>query len=144
MIEIILCEDNEKERALMTDFISGHVMMENLDMKVALSTASPNEVLKYVKKHASGRLYFLDVDLKAEMTGIQLAAQIREVDPKASIVFITTHAELMSLTFEYAIEAMGYILKGDYEVTKEKIVKYIRRTVKKEIGTLTSAGKFVA
>jgi len=143
MIEIILCEDNEKERRWMADFIDGHVMMENLDMKLVMSTENPDEVLRYVKARASGGLYFLDVDLKAEITGIQLAVQIRKHDPKAAIVFITTHAELMSLTFEYAIEAMGYILKGDSEVTKEKIVKYIRYVIKKETDAEIRAEKFI-
>ena len=144
MTEIILCEDNEKDRKWMTDFIRGHIMIENLDMKVAISTANPHDVLKYAKENVNGGLYFLDVDLRAEITGIQLAVQIREVDSKASIVFITTHAELMSLTFEYAIEAMGYVLKGDDEVTKEKIVKYIRYAAKKGYGIEESADRFVA
>jgi len=143
MIEIVLCEDNDKERAWMTDFINGHIIMENLDMKLVQATANPDEVLSHAKTHASGRLYFLDVDLKAEMTGIQLAVQIRKYDPKASIVFITTHAELMSLTFEYAIEAMGYISKGDEEITKEKIVKYIRHVIKKEQNTEIPTEKFI-
>jgi len=143
MINIILCEDNEKERTWMTDFISGHVMMENLDMKLILSTADPNEVLIHVKANPNGGLYFLDVDLQAEMTGIQLAVQIRACDPKASIVFITTHAELMSLTFEYAIEAMGYVLKGDAEVTKEKITKYIRHVMRKATDAETTSEKFI-
>ena len=144
MIEIVLCEDNEKDRIWMTDFITGHVMMENLDIKVALTTANPHDVLKYVKEsNVNGGLYFFDIDFKTEITGIQLGAKIREHDPSASIVFITSHAELMSLTFEYAIEAMGYILKGDNEVTKEKIVKYIRHAVKKGSGS-GLAEKFVA
>jgi len=143
MIEIVLCEDDDKERAWMTEYIKGHVMMENLDMELVMATANPEEVLSHAKTHASGGLYFLDVDLKAEMTGIQLAAQIRKCNPRASIVFITTHAELMSLTFEYAIEAMGYISKGDEEVTKEKIVKYIRHVIKKEHNTEISTEKFI-
>lgn len=131
MIEIVLCEDIEKERTWMTNFISNHIMMENLDMKVAMSTANPYDVLLYAKENARGGLYFLDVDLKSEISGIQLASQIREIDSKASFVFITSHAELMSLTFEYAIEAMGYVLKGNEEVTKEKITKYIRHAARK-------------
>jgi len=144
MLEIFICEDNEKERAFITDFINGHIMMENLDMKIVMSTADPNLMARYVKESVSRGLYFLDVDLKAEITGIQLATQIRALDPKASIVFITTHAELMSLTFEYAIEAMGYILKGDLEVMKEKIVKYIRHAGEKDRGAEGQAEKFVA
>jgi len=144
MFEILICEDNERERVFLTDFINGYIMMEDLDMKVMMSTPDPNVMIEYVKENASGGLYFLDVDLKAAMTGIQLAVQIRAADPKAAIVFITTHAELMSLTFEYAIEALGYIVKGDPEVMKEKVVKYIRHVAKREYGADESAEKFVA
>ena len=142
MLEIIVCEDDEKERAFITEFIKGHIMMENLDMKVALSTADPKDLVEYVKKNARGGLYFLDVDLKSDITGIQVAIKIREYDQEASIVFITTHAELMSLTFEYAIEAMGYITKGSTEVIKEKIVKYIHYAKKKTDSTASASEKF--
>ena len=125
MINIFICEDAEKEREFITNFIANYIMIENLDMKVVKSTGNPYEVLDYVKENPSMGLYFLDVDLKAEITGIDLAVKIREYDPVGQIVFVTSHAELMSMTFEYAVGALGYVVKVNNDTMKRKISEYV-------------------
>jgi two-component system response regulator AgrA len=96
-------------------------MIENLDMKLALSTESPNDILDYLSNNEGTGLYFLDIDLKSTINGIQLAEKIREFDPRGFIVFITTHAEMSYLTFIYKVEAMDYIIKDNYDNIRERI-----------------------
>lgn len=45
------------------------------------------------------------------MNGLELAGLIREKDPLANIIFITTFADKLQLTFKYKIAAMDYIVK---------------------------------
>lgn len=73
-------------------------MIENLDMETGLITEDPYEFIEYIKENTASGIYFLDVDLKSDINGIQLAEQIREYDPRGFIVFITTHAEMSYLT----------------------------------------------
>jgi len=133
VLNIVVCDDSKQENEFITNFIKDHVSMENYDMKVIFGATMPNEVLSYIlnKRNANPTMYFLDIDLKANLTGIQLARQIRELDPLSAIVFITMHAELMSLTFEYMVEAMGYIVKGNDEIVKNKIAQYLYRANEK-------------
>jgi len=79
-----------------------------------------------LEDHVGMGLYFLDVDLNTDMNGVELADRIRALDPNGQIVFVTSHADHMSLTFEYAIGALGYVLKTNRILMKVKITEYIK------------------
>jgi len=142
MLEIFICEDNEMQRQIVTDFIKNYIMIEDLDMKVTLSTDKPHDIIDYIEYHSVNGLYFLDVDLQTEMTGIDLATSIRKYDKRCALVFITTHPEFMSLTFDYGVEAMDYISKGNREIMKEKIKKCIHLANSRLLAVDTSKQMF--
>lgn len=121
MLKIFICEDNNDQRNKFTKLINDIILIEDFDMEVALSTINPTEIIAYLKNNEISGLYFLDVDLKCDMNGINLAEQIREYDPRGFIVFVTTHAEMSYLTFLYKVEAMDYIIKDNYNNIKERI-----------------------
>lgn len=97
-------------------------MIEEYDMGLTLSTGNPYEILHYLdsNKKIQG-VYFLDVDLGSDINGIQLGSFIRERDTEGKIVFITTHSELLALTFTHKVEALDYIIKDDTESLNERI-----------------------
>lgn len=51
--------------------------------------------------------------------GFSLAKQIREIDTRGFIIFISTHEELMFETFKYRLEAMSYLIKEDLSFGKQ-------------------------
>ena len=142
MINIFICEDSAKEREVITTFVADYIMIENLDMKIVKSTGNPFEILDSVKEKPNMGLYFLDVDLKAEITGIDLAVKIREYDPAGQIVFVTSHAELMSMTFEYAVGALGYVVKVNNDTMKRKISEYMAVVAKRFLSGYHEDGQF--
>jgi len=142
VIGIFICEDSKREREFITNFIADYMMIENLDMKVVKSTDNPYEILDAVRENSGMGLYFLDVDLKAEITGIDLAVKIREFDPVGQIVFVTSHAELMSMTFEYAVGALGYVVKINDDTMKRKISEYMRVVAERFLSDDREVGKF--
>jgi len=99
-------------------------------MKIVCSTASPGEVLDYLDNNSVAGVYFLDVDLNCSIDGIRLAEAIRAHDPRGFIVFITADAKSLTLTFEYKVEAMDYILKGDFDLS-ERICKCLHNAYEK-------------
>lgn len=121
MLNIFVCEDNNEQRQKFTKAIEDIIFIENFDMRIAISSEDPNEILSWIKSSKVNGLYFLDVDLKSSINGIKLAEEIREYDPRGFIVFITTHAEMSYLTFIYKVEAMDYIIKDNYKNIKERI-----------------------
>ncbi|GKX68953.1 LytR/AlgR family response regulator transcription factor [Inconstantimicrobium mannanitabidum] len=141
MLKIFVCEDNDQQRKRITDIVDNIIMIENLDMEVALSTEKPQNILDYIKENDVSGMYFLDVDLKDTINGITLAEQIRKYDPRGFIIFITTHAEMSYLTFLYKVEAMDYIIKDNYNNIKERVHQCIMNANEKYTAKTTDLQK---
>ncbi|WP_442603187.1 LytR/AlgR family response regulator transcription factor [Paenibacillus sp. KN14-4R] len=125
MLEVFVCEDDTEQRKRLTTYIENYIMMENLDMKVVISTGNSNDIIQYLKENRVTGLYFLDVDLQEEQSGIALGAEIRQYDNQGSIVFVTTHSELTYLTFTYKVEAMDYITKDKFTDIQKRVIDCI-------------------
>jgi len=122
MVPIFICENDPIQRNRLEDIIKKYTMIEDYDMTIILSTANPYDILDYLDSNENTRgAYFLDVDLGQDINGIQLGAEIRRKDVFSRIVFVTTHSELMSLTFTYKVEAMDYIVKDEPENIQRKV-----------------------
>lgn len=121
MIPIYICDDDRNVLQTLATIIENSVLMQNYDMKITCITTDPSEIIQELKKNAQRSIYFFDVDLKhKEYDGFTLAKQIREIDTRGFIIFITTHEELMFETFKYRVEAMSYLIKADVSL-KEQI-----------------------
>ncbi|MGM0123351.1 two-component system, LytTR family, response regulator AgrA [Enterococcus sp. AZ194] len=122
MIPIFICEDDPIQRVRIEGIVRNYIMFEEYDMTLALSTHDPYEILDYMDKQEVNKgVYFLDIDLEQSMNGIQLGAEIRKKDIYSRIIFVTTHSELMLLTFTYKVEAMDYIIKDQLESLQQRI-----------------------
>jgi len=117
MLHVFICDDDPKQRERIAEAVKKYAMIENMDMRVALVAKDADTLLQYLEKHPNNPamndfgLFFLDVDLQSDVSGIQLASRIKAQEPFAFIVFITSYAELSHLTFRYKVEALDYISK---------------------------------
>lgn len=121
MIQIYLCEDNQTQLETYSKIIRDFLVFDETGFVFALATSDPYVLLEKRKENKNPGLYFLDIDLQARINGLELAQQIRRLDPRGYIVFITTHSEMLSLTFEYKVEAMDFILKDRPEQLSDRI-----------------------
>ena len=111
MLRVFICEDDTIQRKKLERIIQRYILIEELDMQLQLSTADPFEILTYLNEHPqTAGVFFLDVDLRSTINGIQLGSQIRNLCIDGKIIFITTHHEMLPITFQYKVEAMDYIL----------------------------------
>ena len=123
MLAVLICEDNKKHRELIESIVKKYIAEQNSDVELVLSTENPFDVLEDVKANPDRTaLYFLDVDLKREISGIDAAVQIRRTDVNAKIVFITTHQELAFLTFTHKVHAMDYIIKSNTKTVESRTI----------------------
>lgn len=126
MIKIFICEDQVMQLRKLTNMIKNYILMENLDMEVVVSTPNPYELLKYVaENNTTDGLYFLDIDLATDITGIELAVKIRNHDKRGMIVFVTADKKSIKLTYKYHVEAIGYVSKEDIRNMTEEIKRCI-------------------
>lgn len=126
MIDVCVCEDDTKQLNEIVNYINNYILIEDLEMKLRIASKDPHEILNYLENNKINKsLYFLDIDLQTDINGIELAAKIRERDMTSKIVFITTHAELVFLTFKYQVEALDFILKDFPDEIQGRITKAI-------------------
>lgn len=124
MLNVIICEDNATQRKEIESIISDEI--SNFNAKIALSTDNPKDVITYIDNAEESFIYFLDVELNADLNGFELAHLIRTTDTNAYIIFLTAHAELTLLTFQYKVQALDYIIKGNSNILKQKILDCLK------------------
>lgn len=121
MIDIFIGEDNKKHLDLFQKYISNFILMDGFDMHIVIATQDPHLILNELLTTKNTGLFFLDIDLRSDMNGLVLAQQIRQIQPRCFIVFITSHSEMSFLTFQYKAEALDFIIKDTTEHIKSKI-----------------------
>lgn len=124
-MKVILCEDNKQLLQKLTTYIQNYAMIEENSIEVVLQCSNPMELLSYIQSNKAD-CYFLDIDLGSEINGMDLAKQIRQVDPIASIIFVTTHSEMLHLTFAYRVEALDFIIKDDFSELKPNVINALK------------------
>jgi len=142
MLHVFICEDNPQHRARMEAIVRKHISTEDCEMELVLSAGCPTDILDYLETHSdTNGFYFLDVDLQHDISGIELAAKIRNVDTHATIVFITTHEELSYLVFKHKIEAMDYIIKDRPADIEERMTECMLVAYRRYLETRASKRK---
>lgn len=121
MLKVYVCEDNREQRAQLDNYIDEILSEEDLDIERGVCSANPFEIIDLVEKENVPGIFFLDVDLGAEINGIELASQIRKLQPRCYIIFVTTHSEMAFMTFQYKVEAMDFIIKDEMADMKSRV-----------------------
>jgi two-component system response regulator AgrA len=107
LLKIIICEDDYEQRDNLVNVIQNIIDKHDVSVKIDLATSEAIQLQEYVdnsmKNDRKGvvRAYFLDIDLKQEINGLDLAHYIREKDYNAYIVFITFLQKHIKNVFKY-------------------------------------------
>lgn len=121
MLKVYICEDNKEQREYLTACISEVIDVEQFGFQIAYSTEDPYVILDSIKDQRQPGIFFLDIDLKAKLNGIELASEIRKIQPRCYIIFVTTHSEMSYMTFSYKVEAMDFIIKDNIREIKNRV-----------------------
>lgn len=142
-MKIVICEDDIVQLERVKTTIENYAMIEANGMKIVLATTNPDDVLLFLENDKAD-CYFLDIDLNHDTTGIVLGSKIRENDPIANLVYITTHAEMSYLTFIYKLAALDFIIKDHPDALKDKLLATLKEAHRRylKIGTQENVGKF--
>lgn len=133
MLSVYICEDNPFHLEQMKEAIENCIAINELDIVISGTFYDPKLCLSEIasKKTIHG-IYFLDIDLKSDINGIELAAELRKMDPRAFIVFITTHEEMSFVTFQYKVEALDFIIKDTADSLYKSISDCLHNIVSKQ------------
>lgn len=120
-MNIVICEDDIKYCTYIKTILEEHITTNHFNSKIALITSKPDEVINYIYSNSEITIYYLDIKLCDTLSGLDVASTIRQKDHMSPIVFITNYGETMPLTYEYKLEALDFIVKGNLKITKKKI-----------------------
>lgn len=114
-MNVVLCDDNREFLDQLTTMIKRFAFIEENSINVAFRTTNPEELIAFVKHEYPIDCFFLDINYEGAYNGLELAKIVRNLYPLASIVFVSTHSEMLELTLKYKVEALDFIVKDDVE-----------------------------
>ncbi|MDT2836722.1 LytTR family DNA-binding domain-containing protein [Enterococcus durans] len=121
-MNIFVCDDEPVYLNKIVKVIHEYILFKDVGMTLKYSTTKPEELLtNFERDSETDSLFFLDVDLKTMIDGMDVAEKIKSINSSAKIVFITTHGELSSLVFKYQLEVLDYIEKSHLSVVEERV-----------------------
>ncbi|WP_342769156.1 response regulator [Lactobacillus xujianguonis] len=101
---------------------SGETPETRIELEIGTIASSYGQVLEYLDQHPlDGGIYLLDIELgqgKDAPNGVDLAEQIKKLDQRAQIVFVTAYNEYMELTYERRIGSVDYINKNNPDLQR--------------------------
>lgn len=130
-MRVVICEDEKSQLQMIHNVIKNYSSFHLPDVEIVLCTTKPEEVLEFIERSGAD-CYFFDIELNSGMDGLKLAQTIREKDPLASIIFVTSYAEKLRLTFKYKVAALDFIVKdSDGEKFKNNIIDALKTAYKR-------------
>ncbi|HEL0021771.1 response regulator protein [Streptococcus equi subsp. zooepidemicus Sz35] len=111
-MRVVILEDDMIQQRCLEKLIKELEVKHQLLFQGLDCFGRPHQLLSAIKKNCGQQLFFLDIEIKNEdKKGLEVARQIRQINPDAMIVFVTTHSEFMPLAFQYQVSALDYIDK---------------------------------
>ena len=129
MFNFALIEDDKKILKDLSHILESIFMKHDLDAQVVFGTTNVDGLLSFVFKNKVDVL-FLDIDLKSNLTGIQIAEKVRKSNKDCYIVFETAHLEYGLVAYRY--KTFDFICKP---ITSQRIEDCVLRIFEDIAGT---------
>lgn len=121
MLNFAICDDNSNILNKISKMLESIFIKDNLDGKVVFITSNPNDILEYSKEN-NVDVYILDIDLKSNISGLDLASKIRATNKNAYFIFTTAHLEYIMIAYKF--KTFDYLAKP---ITIERLEETILR-----------------
>jgi len=110
VLKIVICEDNEQYLELLYGYIGQIIKANNMNAKIVLKTTSALEVQDYLKQNENDvNVFLLDIKLKNQENGYDLAEFIEQNLKNKYIVFITENLDYVFRAFK--VRAFDFLPK---------------------------------
>ncbi len=115
MMNFVICDDNISYLNKLDKILDQLFLKNNFDAQVCFKSNQAYEVLDYVKNN-NANVLILDINLKSDISGIELAEKVRQTNKNIYFIFTTGHLEYAMLA--YQVKTFDYIPKP---VTSERL-----------------------
>lgn len=112
MINVIICDDNEKDRINIEKVVKRFMEKSKMDYKVYLFDDYNKRFFSIVDSNIPFKIYLLDIETPSR-SGIDVAREIRRKDVDSVIIFLTAHEELGNIILKNDLMFLSFINKFD-------------------------------
>ena len=121
MLHFVICDDNLNILDKLEKMLENIFTKNNFDAKVSFTSDNSDKILEYIKSNPSDVL-LLDINLKSDKTGLELAEEIRKVKKNSYLIFTTGHLEYAMVAYKY--KTFDYIAKPiTYDRLEDTIIR---------------------
>ena len=132
MLRFVICEDNKEFLNRLNIIINKVMMPYNFEYKINKFTKYNEEVEEIIKRKNEQKIYVLDIEL-ADVSGLEIASEIRENDMESTIIFVTCHTECRNDIFYSRLLAIDYIPKDRLWASRfEETIDYVVKALNKQ------------
>ena len=132
MLRFIICEDNKESLSKLHNIVNKVMMPYNFEYKISRFTEYNKDLQKIIKEKYEQKIYILDIEM-GEVSGLEIASEIRETDSKSTIIFVTQHPECKNDIFYSRLVAIDFIPKDRFWVSRfESTIAYVIKKMNKE------------
>lgn len=121
MLNFVICDDNLNILDKLEKMLEKIFTNNNYDASVVFKSDNADDILNYIDNHTADVL-MLDINLKCNKTGLELAEEIRKRKNNAYIIFTTGHLEYAMVAYKY--KTFDYLPKP---ITSDRLEDTINR-----------------
>lgn len=121
MLNFVICDDNLNILDRFSKILENIFIKYGYDAKIGLKTNNVDELLKYVDDNKIDVL-ILDINLKSDKSGLELASFVRQRNKDTYIIFTTAHLEYAMMAYKF--KTFDYLAKP---VTSDRLEETVVR-----------------
>lgn len=100
MLNFVICDDNPAVLNRLSKMLEAIFINNNIDAEIVLKALNASDVIDYLESHKVDVL-ILDINLKSEITGCDIADMVRKKNKDVYIIFTTGHLEYALIAYKY-------------------------------------------
>ena len=121
MLNFVICDDNLNLLDKLSKILENIFVKNEFDAQIVLKTDNTDTLLDFVNSTKTDVL-ILDINLKSNKSGLDIAKAVREKNKDIYIIFTTAHLEYAMLA--YKVKTFDYIAKP---ITSDRLEDTIKR-----------------
>ena len=121
MLNFGICDDNVNILDKFSKILENIFIKYEYDAKIGIKTSDVDELLDYVNDNKTDVL-ILDINLKSNKSGLEIASKVRERNKNTYFIFTTAHLEYAMMAYKF--KTFDYLAKP---VTSERLEETIVR-----------------
>ena len=121
MLNFVICDDNPNILDKFSKILETIFIKHNFDAEIGLVTSDVDELLNYIDDNRTDVL-ILDINLKSDKSGLEIASKVRERYKNTYFIFTTAHLEYAMMAYKF--KTFDYLAKP---VTSERLEETIVR-----------------